>query len=421
MTRRWIGVISRPMKRLIKDISRLLTMEPGQGRMGTLGAIEDAAIIIDGGRIAWLGRGSDLPADAKGVAEIDARGMVVMPGLVDCHTHIVHAGFRQDEFDLRTQGKSYQEIAKEGGGILSTVRATRDASEDDLFRSAAYRIGESLSHGVTTLEIKTGYGLDYDSEIKMAKVIDTLCRTSPVRVMGTFLGAHVVPPEYKDRRGEYVNLLTERMIRDVARIDAITACDVFVEEGAFSADEARAIARAAKAVGLDIHLHVDQFTDVGGGELAVELGALSADHLDRLSDDGIDAMAKAGVVGVVLPGASLFAGSGCFPNARGMIDRGLSVAIATDYNPGSNPSLDPWLMATIATTQMGMSCDEALLGMTKHAAIALGLENSGRMETGLRADLAFIDAPDEHFPIYRYGTNFVKAVMVGGEFIRGNA
>jgi imidazolonepropionase len=406
------------MKRLIKNISRLVTMEPSSAREGAIGVIKEAALLVEDGRIAWLGPENEIPAEAKGAETVDAHGMVVMPGLIDCHTHIVHAGFRQDEFDLRTQGKTYQEIAKGGGGIVSTVRATREASEDDLFKSAAFRIGESLSHGVTALEIKTGYGLDYDAEIKMAKVIDTLSRTSPVRVVGTFLGAHVVPPEYKDKRDEYVSLLVDRMIRDVARIDAIKACDVFVEEGAYSTDEARAIARAAKAVGLGIHLHVDQFTDVGGGRLAAKLGALSADHLDHLSDDGIDAMAKAGVVGVCLPGASLFAGGGRFPSARRMIDRGLKVAIATDYNPGSNPSLDPWLMATIATTQMGMSCDEALLGMTKHAASALGLDDSGRLEAGLRADLAFIEAPDEHFPIYRYGKNFVKAVMAGGELIQ---
>jgi len=344
-----------------------------------------------------------------------------MPGLVDCHTHIVHAGFRSHEFDLRTRGKTYQEIANAGGGILSTVRATREAGEDELFKSAAYRIGESISHGVTTLEIKTGYGLDYDSEIKMAKTIDTLSRTSPIRVLGTFLGAHVIPPEYKGKRGEYLSLLTGRMIRDVARIDAITACDVFVEEGAYSAEEARLIARAAKAVGLALHLHVDQFNDVGGGRLAAELGALSADHLDRLSDEGIDAMAKAGVVGVLLPGASLFAGSGVFPSARRMMERGLTVAIATDYNPGSSPCLDPWLMATIATTRMGMSCDEALLAMTRNAAAALGLADAGILKIGGRADLVLIDAPNERFPIYRYGTSFVKAVMAGGEFIRGNA
>jgi len=409
------------MKRLISNISRLVTMEPGDGRDGALGVIEDAAIIIDGGRIAWLGRASDAPAQAKGAGVVDARGSVAMPGLVDCHTHIVHAGFRSDEFDLRTRGKTYQEIANAGGGILSTVRATREAGEDELFKSAAYRIGESISHGVTTLEIKTGYGLDYDSEIKMAKTIDTLSRTSPIRVLGTFLGAHVIPPEYKGKRGEYLSLLTGRMIRDVARIDAITACDVFVEEGAYSAEEARLIARAAKAVGLALHLHVDQFNDVGGGRLAAELGALSADHLDRLSDEGIDAMAKAGVVGVLLPGASLFAGSGVFPSARRMMERGLTVAIATDYNPGSSPCLDPWLMATIATTRMGMSCDEALLAMTRNAAAALGLADAGILKIGGRADLVLIDAPNERFPIYRYGTSFVKAVMAGGEFIRGNA
>ena len=409
------------MKLIIKNISRLVTMDPAKNREGDLGVIEDAVLFVEEGRISWFGHEKDIPAEAKDAKAIDAQGMVAMPGIVDCHTHIVHAGFRQDEFDLRTRGKTYQEIASGGGGIMSTVRATREASEEDLGRVAIERITESLLNGVTTLEIKTGYGLDYDAEMKMAQVIDDLRHASNVRVFGTFLGAHVVPEEYKDKRGEYVDLVCDRMIRDAAEFDAITACDVFVEEGAYTADEAREVARAAKAVGLDIHLHVDQFTDVDGGELAAELGALSADHLDHTSDAGIDAMRKAGVVGVVLPGASFFAGGGHYPSARRMIDRGLTVAIATDYNPGSSPSLDPWLMATIATTQMGMSCDEALLAMTKHAAKALGLADCGTIAVGARADVVFIDAPDEHFPIYRYGRNFVKAVMVDGEIRWGKA
>jgi len=400
---------------VINNISRLVTAESGPGREGRLGVIEDGVVLIEGGRIEWVGPASDTPAEAKKAKSFDARGRVVIPGLVDCHTHIVHAGSRHEEFYLRSQGKSYQEIARAGGGIMSTVRATREAGEAELIAAAKGRLDESLSHGVTTVEIKTGYGLSYDAEMKMVGVIDALSRISPVRIVGTFLGAHVVPTEYRDRRGEYLSLILDRMLRDAAEFDVIKGCDVFVEEGAYSAEEARAIAGQARALGLGLHLHVDQFTDVGGGRLAAELGALSADHLDRTSDAGIDAMAKAGVVGVLLPGASLFAGGGRYPSARRMIDRGLNVAISTDYNPGTSPTLDPWMMATIATTQMGMSCDEALLGLTRHAATALGLKDSGRLTAGARADLAFIDAPDERFPIYRFGRSFVAATMIGGE------
>lgn len=403
------------MKKIVKEISRLVTMEPATGRQGALGVIENGALLIEGGRIKWFGPESEIPPEAKKAQVIDAKGMVVMPGLVDCHTHIVHARFRQNEFNLRSQGKSYQEIAKGGGGIMSSVLATRAASEEDLLASAKERIDEALSHGVTTVEIKTGYGLDYDAEMKMVQVIDGLSRSSPVRVLGTFLGAHIVPAEYRERRGDYVDLITGRMLRDAAQFDAIRACDVFVEEGAYTADEARRVARAAGALGLDIHLHVDQFTDVRGGELAAELGALSADHLDKTTDAGVDAMIKKGVVGVVLPGASFFTGGGHYPDVRRMVGRGLKVAIATDYNPGTTPSLDLWLMATIAVSQMGMSCDDALKGMTINAAKALGTSDAGVIAPGARADLAFVDAPDEYFPIYRYGRGFVKAVMIDGE------
>lgn len=401
---------------VIKNISRLVTMDVASGWGGRLGAIEKAAILIEDGRIVWLGPEDELPAEAKRADHtIDAKGTLVMPGLVDCHTHVVHGGYRQNEFNLRSEGKSYQEIAGEGGGIMSSVRATREASEEELIVSGQSRIDESISHGVTTLEIKTGYGLDYDAEMKMVQVIDVLSRSSSVRVLGTFLGAHVVPAEYKERREEYVGLVIDRMLPDAARNSAITACDVFVEEGAYTVDEAKRIAKAAKALGLGIHLHIDQFTDGGGGKLAAELGALSADHLDHLSDDGIAAMTKAGVVGVILPGASFFTGGGHYPDVRRMTAKGLDVAIATDYNPGTTPSLDPWLMATIAVSQMGMSCDEALLGITANAAKALGLDDVGCLREGARADLVFLDAPDEYFPLYRYGKNFVKVAVIGGE------
>lgn len=400
---------------LITNIARLVTMEPASGRDGSLGVVSDAAVLLNGDRIAWLGRVADLPPSARADQTIDAAGCVVMPGLVDCHTHLVHAGFRQNEFNLRSQGMSYQDIAASGGGIMSTVKATRAATAEELVESASMRACTALSHGVTTIEIKTGYGLDVDSEAKMADVISLLRAQVPQTILGTQLGAHIVPPEFRDKRSEYLHLVLGKMMPHAARSGAVTACDVFVEDGAFTKNEARAIAGAGKILGLSLHLHVDQFADSGGGELAAELRALSADHLDHCGMKGIKAMAEKGVTGVILPGASFFAGRGRYPDARKMADHGLTVAIATDYNPGTNPSPDLWMAATIAVTQAGLSCDEALAGITKNAAAALGLADRGVVSSGRRADIVILEADDEYFPLYRYGTNFVRTVIAGGE------
>lgn len=402
---------------LIKNIGRLVTMNPGAGREGALGVIEKAAVCARDGKIVWLGRANELLKDMACDEELDAEGAVVLPGLVDCHTHIVHAGFRQGEFSLRSQGKTYQDIAKAGGGIISTVRATRAASLNELLDTARGRAMEALLNGTTTVEIKTGYGLDVETETKMVEVIRALGGAGTVSIAGTFLGAHIVPPEYTTKRTDYIRLVIECMLPSVAKSGVITACDVFVEEGAFTKDEARVIAGAAKKLGLGLHLHVDQFSDSGGGGLSSELGALSADHLDYTSEKGMRAMAEAGVTAVILPGASFFAGRGRYPSARKMIDLNLKVAIATDYNPGTNPSLDLFLTATIAVTQMGLTCDEALLGVTKNAATALGLKDRGVIANGARADIIILDAPDEYFPIYRYGKNCVREVIINGRVI----
>lgn len=392
-------------------------MIQGEGRGGPLGVIEKGALMCLGGKIAWIGRESDLSQTAGGESILDAGGGVVMPGLIDCHTHIVHAGFRQEEFNSRSQGRSYQEIAAAGGGIMSTVRATRAASFDSLLASARERMREAFSRGITTIEIKTGYGLDTDTEAKMIDVIGALSKAGPLNVEGTFLGAHVVPAEYGSKRGGYMRLVIDKMLPAAAKSGVITACDVFVEEGAFSADEAKEISLEAKKLGLKIHLHVDQFSDVRGGDLAAEIGALSADHLDCTSENGMLAMKKSGVVGVILPGPSFFAGRGKYPDARKMLGLGLKVAIATDYNSGTNPSLDLWMAATIAVTQMGMTCDEALMAITKNAAGALGFSDRGAISQGMRADLIILGAPDEHFPLYRYGRNCVRETIIGGSVV----
>jgi imidazolonepropionase len=396
---------------LIKNISRLVTMNPASGRKGPLGVIERAALRIDDGLIAWVGSETECPKFDGEV--LDAHTNIVMPGLVDCHTHLVHAGSRQGEFKLRSEGKSYQGIAAAGGGIMSTVRATRDASREKLLAEAGARIENMLSRGVTTVEIKTGYGLTLEDEMKMAEVIGELAKKYPADIRGTFLGAHVVPAEYRGNREEYIRIVMEEMLPAISGL--VSACDVFVEEGAYTRDEAIAICTKAKEFGLAIHLHVDQFSDGGGGKLAAEVGALSASHLDYSDGVGMRAMADAGVVAVLLPGASFFTGGGRYPDARKMIGCGVTTAISTDYNPGTTPSLDPLMNASIAVTQMGMTCDEALLGITKNAALALGLSDRGTIEVGQRADLAMFDAPDEYYLLYRYGENCLAGVMIGGD------
>ena len=408
----------KPKSLIIKNIGRLVTMEEAKGRVGPLGVIEDAALFCEEGKISWLGKKSQLSNHIRGkkdLEELDAKGGVVTPGLIDCHTHLVHAGSRQQEFLWRSQGRAYWDIALEGGGIMSTVKATRAAKEDDLFEESKKRADEFLSRGVTTCEVKSGYGLDLPAELKMLNVIKRLNEHHPIRFLSTFLGAHVVPTGFKDRRADYINLVVEKMLPEVTKQGLADFCDVFVEERAFSSEEASTIANAAKQHGLQIRLHVDQFKDVDGAILAAEFDALSADHLDYVSEKGILALKEAQVIAVVLPGATFFVGGKHYAPARKMINSGVRVAISTDYNPGTNPCLDLLLTGSIAATQMGMTLDEVWQGVTKHAAAALGIEKEcGTITEGRIADLVVFDAPDEYYPLYRYGSNFVKTVIKEG-------
>ncbi len=401
---------------LITNIARLVTMVPGKDREGPLGVIADAAVLCEGDRIAWVGPQSEVPEGDH--RRFDTGRAIVLPGLIDCHTHLVHGGSRQKEFKQRSEGMSYQQIAADGGGILSTVRATRSAPREELERSAFARLDEVLARGVTTLEIKTGYGLDAETEAKMIDVIVRLSEAHAISVLGTFLGAHVVPVEYQENRAGYIRMLIEQMIPAATITDVMAGCDIFVEEGAFTVDEARQIAEAAHRENLALHLHVDQFGDGGGARLAAELGAANASHLDYTGEAGMRAMQESGVVPVLLPGASFFTGGGHYPDARRMCEMPLPIAIATDYNPGTTPSLDLMLNASIAVTQMKMTCDEALRAITCHAAQALGLSDRGAIDVGLRADFACFDAPDEYYPLYRYGMNTCSGVVIGGRKVR---
>jgi imidazolonepropionase len=400
--------------RVLRNIGQLATCRP-EGGQGEIHLIAGGAIAWDeAGTISWVGAERELPGEYREAERLDAGGRLVIPGLIDCHTHLAFAGWRADEFVQRSQGRTYLEISRAGGGILSTVRQTRAASEGQLLARASRFLQEMLALGITTVECKSGYGLDEDTELKLLRVYRRLAEEQPVRVVPTFLGAHIVPPEFRERRAEYLDLLIERMIPRVARDNLATCCDVFVEDSAFTVPEAARILRAAKAAGLSGKLHADQLTAGGGAELAAEVGALSADHLECVSDRGIAAMAAAGVVAVGLPLASLYLGQSAMP-ARRLIASGVPVAIASDFNPGSAPSYHLPFALTLACTMLRMTPAEALKAATIHAARAVGRERSlGSLEPGKLADFAVIDAADVDQWLYHLRPNACVMTVIGG-------
>jgi imidazolonepropionase len=385
-----------------------------EGSQGDIHVIAHAAMVWDGGVIRWVGPEKELPAEYRVAERLDAGGRLVIPGLVDCHTHLAFAGWRADEFEQRIRGQGYLEIAGAGGGIASTVRQSRAASEQELLQRAAGFLEQMRALGVTTVECKSGYGLEPEAELKLLRVYRTLTHNQPTRIVSTFLGAHVVPAEFRRNRAAYVDLIVEEMIPAVTREKLAVNCDVFVEESAFSIDEARRILRAGQAAGLGVKLHADQLTSGSGAELAAELRALSADHLEFISEQGITAMATAGVVAVSLPLASLYLGQQPMP-ARRLIEAGVSVAVATDFNPGTAPSYHLPLALTLACTLQRMTPSESLKGATWYAARAVGLESQiGSLEPGKAADFAVIDAPDVNHWLYHFRPNACVMTFIGG-------
>ncbi len=393
--------------------ARLATMSPAVD--APYGAIEDGVIAARDGRIIFVGPRSTTPA-FQAAETIDCAGRWITPGLIDCHTHLVYGGDRAHEFELRLQGATYEEIARAGGGILSTVKATREASEDTLFASADRRLAALMAEGVTTVEIKSGYGLEQQAELKQLRVARQIGRERPVTVRTTFLGAHAVPPEYKGRSGDYTALVAGPLLDAVAAEGLADAVDVFCEGIAFSPDETRAVFEAAKAKGLAIKVHAEQLSNLHGAKLAAEMGALSADHLEYLDEDGVIAMAKAGTVAVVLPGAFYFLRETQKPPIELMRKHGAAIALATDANPGSSPLTSPLLVLNMACTLFRMTPEEALAGLTRHAAKALGLQDEvGTLEAGKRCDLAIweIERPAEL--AYRIGFNPLHTRIWNGQ------
>lgn len=398
---------------VLVHIGFLATCAPAGGQ-ADIQEIRDAALAWDGDTIRWVGSEIDLPEAFANMEKLDAAGATVIPGLIDCHTHLAFGGWRAGEFERRLKGAGYLEIARAGGGIASTVKATRAASEDELFHRCLGFLRDMSRLGITTVEAKSGYGLDVENEIKILRLYRRLNQVQPVEIIPTLLGAHVVPPEYRDDRQAYVDLLCRELIPEVARQDLARFCDVFVEDTAFSIDEARRILQVAASCGLRPKLHADQLTDGGGAALAAEVHAASADHLECTGAPGIEAMARAGIVAVSLPLASLVLGQSPL-NARALVDAGVHVAVATDFNPGTAPSYHLPMVMMLACTLQRLTPAEVLKGATRYAAEALGIENwTGSLLPGHRADFVLLDAPDVNHWLYHFRANAVLATFAGG-------
>ena len=378
------------MANLLVTHAHLVTMAKGR-----YGAIADGALYVKGGQIAWLGPMADLPrAGHDGAEVIDAKGALVTPGLVDCHTHLVYAGSRAREMEMRLAGRSYADIAKAGGGIASTVAATRAATNAQLRAATARRLEALMEEGVTTVEIKSGYGGTVEEELRCLRIAQSLPADHAVSISTTLLGAHALPPEFKGRVDAYVDLVCTQMIPRAARESLASAVDGFCESIAFDASQMRRVFESARSHGLRVKLHADQLSDCGGAALAAEFEALSADHLEYASDEGLAALARANTVAVILPGAYYYLREKKAPPVDAMRRLKLRMAVSTDCNPGTSPSTSLLTMANMACVLFGLSVEESLAGITCHAAAALGMDDRGELEAGKRADFALWEAAE---------------------------
>ena len=380
------------------------------------GWVEDGGLLTDGASIVWAGAQDELPREMLHdvLHEHDLQRALVTPGLVDCHTHLVYGGQRAREFEMRLQGASYEDIAHAGGGIRSTVAATRAASDDALHAAALRRARALMAEGVTTIEIKSGYGLSLHDEARCLGVARRLGRELPLTVRTTYLGAHALPPEFSGRADDYISAVCAWMpqLLDRALVDAV---DAFCENIAFSPAQTRRVFAAAKALGLPVKLHAEQLSDQGGAALAAEFGALSCDHLEHLSEAGAAAMQAAGTIAVLLPGAYYFLRETKLPPIATLRTLGVPMALASDHNPGSSPSLSLLLMLNMACTLFRFTPEEALRGVTEHAARALGLPDRGTLRAGQRADFVVWDLEHPNELAYWFGHNPCRRVIVGGE------
>lgn len=396
---------------LIENAKQTVFFEQGQLR-----TIDNGAVACSDGKIIWFGLMESLPKELEPAEKLDAGGCVILPGLIDSHTHTIFAGSREDEFELKIKGATYQEIASQGGGIKSTMRATRKATKEELLAVGKKRLADATAFGITTLEIKSGYGLSFDDEIKMLEVIQELRTQSPLDIAATFLGAHTLPPEFSDNRRGYIDLICKKMIPHIAQNKLAEFCDAFCETHVFTIEETRIIFETAKKYGLKLKLHADQLTNTGGAELCAELGAVSADHLENISERGIEALARSNTVACLLPGCSFFLKMQ-YPPARKMIEAGIPVALATDFNPGSCMTQNLQMIMSIACTQMRMTPAEVIKAVTVNAARALGRSDIGNIQTGMKADLALLEAPNYAFIPYNFAQNHIRYTIKNGQII----
>jgi imidazolonepropionase len=411
--------VTRPADLVLIGAGELVTLDPTLGD-GPLGVIRGGALAAGGGKIVWVGKAGQVGKAIRllpGGRELDAHGRVVMPGFVDSHTHAIFAGSREQEFAQRVAGVSYQDIAASGGGILTTVQATREATTDELVALGTRRLDLALQHGTTTIEAKSGYGLTTADEVKILEAIQLLQDQHPVEIHPTFFGAHEVPPEYRENGDGYIDLVVGEMIPAVATRRLAEYCDVFCDQAAFSVEQSRRVLKAGLEHGLRPRLHADEFTASGGAELAAEVGALSADHLLRARRDGIRALKAAGVTATLLPGTAFFLGLPYAP-ARAFLEAGLRVALATDFNPGSSYTPNMQLILTLACTQMRMTVEEAIEAATVGGAHALGLQSQvGALTPDRWCDLLVLDVPSYVHVPYLYGVNHVQTVVKAGEVV----
>lgn len=407
----------------IRKVAQLVCVAPAGATIRTgaamraLSIVEHGSVVLDGSRIAWVGPDADLPPLLQGTEVLAVAGQVVLPGLIDSHTHLLFSGSREREFEQRLSGMTYQEIAAKGGGINATVAHVRQASRSELKAAARRRLERLLAFGVTTVEVKSGYGLSLADELKCLEVIAELNAEGPIELIPTFLGAHAIPPEYRDDRGGYVRLLIDEMLPEIARCRLAEFCDVFCETGVFSLEESACILRAAQGLGFKLKLHADELTPLGGAELAARLGAVSADHLLCITERGIGALADSGTIATLLPGTAFFLGAGYAP-ARRLIERGVAVALASDCNPGTCPTENLPLVGTMACTQMKMLPAEVVAALTINAAAALGRGPTlGSLSPGKQADLIVCAVPDYRHLFYHFGVHHVSTVIKRGRVV----
>lgn len=404
---------------LLYGIGQLITMDGNDGpvkgnAMGQLAVIEDGAVAIKDGKVVTVGHTRELKnLDAK--EKIDCKGKLGTPGLVEPHTHLVFGGSREHEMALKQQGVPYLDILKQGGGILSTVKSTREASEEELLEKARFHLDRMMTYGITAIEAKSGYGLDYETEMKQLRVANQLKEEHPMDIVSTFLGAHAIPQEYKGNPDAFLDEM-EAMLPEIKEKQLARFVDIFCETGVFSIEQSRKFLKKAKDIGFDLKIHADEIDPLGGAELAAEIGAISADHLVGTSDKGMQMLAQNSVIATLLPGTSYYLGKEKHARAREMIQAGAAVALSTDFNPGSSVTENLQLIMNLAALNLKMTPEEIWHAVTVNAAHAIGLQDqAGKIAIGRNADIVIWDAPNYHYVPYHYGVNHVNSVYKKGE------